>query len=322
MLGIAMVFIMTLPLILTPVSASVPTSPTGAGGAVQNPTMLTEYTVYGGGPATVDPAAAYDTASRELLQNAYDTLIFFDGEQCGNVPNSGVSDEYLPGLATQVTVGPPPAGAPAYTNFTVYFAIRGTNPATGAGTVPFQTWSRSDIGNLTWPQFYLTAQDVAYSFDRLMVHAYAFEGSFWLITDALLLQDSITNANLTSATFTTYLQGAVQYNNTYCWFNIPNANFATGTQTFAPVNMFNSDGSWNANFWTATAALPIDYPLNTFMQVWAQQWASIVSYDWTVNWLNPYLYAHGNTDTQSGDEIEWTFGPTTGGVAARNDWNN
>jgi ABC-type transport system substrate-binding protein len=317
MLAIIMVFMMILPLIMYPVSAIVPTSPTGAGGAVQNPNTLIEDTLYGGGPATLDPAAEYDTASAELLQNAYDTLIFFNGEQCGNVPNSGVSNEYLPGLATQVTVEPPPAGAPAYTNFTVDFTIRGTNPATGAGSVPFQTWSRADAGNLTWSQYYLTAQDVAYTFDRILVHAYAFEGSFWLITDALLLQDSITTANLTDPAFTTKLEDAVQYNNTDCWFNIPNVNFTSGTQSFASVQMFNPDGSFNTNFWTATGALPIDYQLNTFFQVWAQQWASIVSYDWTLGYLIPYLYRYGITDATSGtpptgDEIEWTF----------NDWNN
>jgi ABC-type transport system substrate-binding protein len=328
MLGIVMVFLMLLPMMMYPVVAVVPTSPTGAGGAVQNPNTLVEDTVYGGGPATVDPAAEWDPASAELIQNAYDTLINFNGEQCGSVPGSGVSNEYLPSLATQVTVGPPPAGAPAYTNFTVDFTIRGTNPVTGAGSVPFQTWSRADAGNLTWPQYYLTAQDVAYTFDRLMVHAYAFEGSFWLITDCLLLQDSITTANLTDPAFTTKLEGAVQYNNTDCWFNIPNVNFTSRTQSFASVSMFNPDGSWNTNFWTASSALPIDYQLNTFFQVWAQQWASIVSYDWTLGYLIPHLYAHGITDATSGtpptgDEIEWTFGPTyPGGVPARDDWNN
>jgi ABC-type oligopeptide transport system substrate-binding subunit len=79
MLATVMVFIMILPLVTYPVSATVPSSPTGAGGAVQNPNTLVEDTVYGGGPATVDPAAEYDTASAELLQNAYDTLIIFNG---------------------------------------------------------------------------------------------------------------------------------------------------------------------------------------------------------------------------------------------------
>jgi hypothetical protein len=62
MLAIVMVFIMILPMIMYPVSAIVPTSPTGAGGAVQNPNTLVEDTLYGGGPATLDPAAEYDTA--------------------------------------------------------------------------------------------------------------------------------------------------------------------------------------------------------------------------------------------------------------------
>ena len=329
MLAIVMVFIMVLPLIMYPVSAIVPTSPTGAGGAVQNPNTLIEDTFNGGGPATTDPAAEYDTASAELIQNAYDTLIFFDGDQCGNVLGSGVSNEYVPGLATQVTVGPPVSGySPAYTNFTVDFTIRGT-PGEGP-PVPFQTWSRADLGNLTWAQYYLTTQDVAYTFDRLMVHSYAFEGSFWLIIDALLLEDSITNANLTSTqapagyTFEQILQNAVTYNSTDVFFNIPNVGFATGTQTFTSVQMFNPDGSFNTNFWTATGALPLDYQLSTFFQVWAQQWGSIVSYQWTTGWLIPYLYVNETlTDAltpsspsgysvATGDEIEWTF----------NDWTN
>lgn len=308
MLGIAMAFIMVLPMIMYPVIATVPTAPTGAGGAVQNPNTLVEDTLRGGGPATLDPAAEYDTASAELLMNAYDPLIFFNGEQSGNVPNSGVSNEYLAMLATQVTVQPPIAGSPAYTNFTVDFKIR-TN-------VPFQTWSRADAGNLTWAQYYLTPEDVAYSFDRNLVHAYSNEGSYWLIYDALLLQDSITTADLTNSTFQTHLMGAVQYNSTDCWFNIPNQGFAVAAATFSnSVNMFMPDGSFNPNFWTATGALPIDYPLNTFFQVWAQQWASIVSYQWTLGYLIPYLYAHGVTDALTGgtgDEIEWTF----------DDWNN
>jgi ABC-type oligopeptide transport system substrate-binding subunit len=311
MLAIIMVFAMVLPMIMYPVIASVPTSPTGIGGAVQSPTQLTEDTLNGGGPATTDPAAEYDTASAELINNAYDSLIFFNGEQCGNVPGSGVSNEYVPMLATQVTVGPALPGSPAYTNFTVDFTIR-----TG---VPFQTWSRADLGNLSWAQYYLTPQDVAYTFDRLMVHSYAFEGSFWLIIDSLLLEDSITTANLTNTqtpagyTFEQILQNAVQYNSTDCWFNIPNVNFATGDPSFASVQMFNPDGSWNNNFWNATSALPLDYSLNTFFQVWAQQWGSIVSYDWTTGWLIPYEYTKEKlTDTATGDEIEWTFA----------DWNN
>jgi hypothetical protein len=325
MLAIVIVFAMILPMIMYPVIASVPTAPTAAGGPVQNPNTLVEDTLYGGGPATLDPAAEYDTASAELIQNAYDTLINFNGEQCGNVPGSGVSNEYLPSLATQVTVGPPLPGSPAYTNFTVDFTIRGTNPTTGAGSVPFQTWSRADAGNLTWSQYYLTAEDVAYTFDRIMVHEYQFEGSFWLIIDALLLEDSITNANLTSTgapagyTFTQILQNAVQYNNTDCWFNVPNVNFATGSQSFASVSMFNPDGSWNNNFWTDTANLPIDYSLNTFFQVWAQEWGSIVSYDWTLGYMIPYLYnvakitdaltppSPSGYPVATGDEIEWTF---------------
>jgi hypothetical protein len=344
-LGMALALLMLIPMVTIPVFAIKPTSPTGAGGAVFQPTILTEDTLYGGGPATTDPAAAYDSASMELMQNAYDSLIIFNGEQCGNIVNSGVSGEYLPGLATQVTVGPPVTAAteglgasgvsPPYTNFTVYFTIRGTDPATGHGTVPFQTQSYG----FTFPQYYLTAQDVAYTFLRDLVHSYSIEGDFWLIMDFALLQDAMYPYNLTSNpavtppgyTFGQLIQNSVQYNNTCCWFNIPNVNYAIATNSSIPyTNMFTTpNGAFNLNFWATTGnanLYNIDYILTTLFEVVGQEaWGSIVSYDWTVGWLNPWLYANGYTDVAPGSNsnpIDWTFGPTTYGVPADNDWSN
>jgi hypothetical protein len=56
---------------------------------------LIEATSQGNCPLTVDPAAAYDYASCELIQQVYDTLISFNGER---------TDSYIPDLATSWTI--------------------------------------------------------------------------------------------------------------------------------------------------------------------------------------------------------------------------
>ena len=53
---------------------------TKAAGA-KNPTTFTEATF--GDADTLDPALAYDTASAEVLQNVYNTLVFYDGDKPG-----------------------------------------------------------------------------------------------------------------------------------------------------------------------------------------------------------------------------------------------
>ncbi len=47
----------------------------------KNPTTFTEATF--GDVDTLDPALAYDTASAEILQNVYQTLVFYDGDKPG-----------------------------------------------------------------------------------------------------------------------------------------------------------------------------------------------------------------------------------------------
>ena len=44
----------------------------------QGPDVFTVMTT--GGPDTLDPALSYDTASGEVVQNVYETLVFYDGE--------------------------------------------------------------------------------------------------------------------------------------------------------------------------------------------------------------------------------------------------
>jgi ABC-type transport system substrate-binding protein len=65
---------------------SKPTDPT-------DPEVFTVMTT--GSPDTLDPALSYDTASGEIIQNVYETLVFYDGES---------TSEFVPQLATEWTV--------------------------------------------------------------------------------------------------------------------------------------------------------------------------------------------------------------------------
>ena len=74
------------------------TGPTAAPAAVasKDPTTLT-YADSDVSIDTLDPALAYDTASGEIIQNVYDTLIFYDGTQAA---------KFVPLLADSWTVSP------------------------------------------------------------------------------------------------------------------------------------------------------------------------------------------------------------------------
>ncbi len=140
-------------------------------------------------PASLDPAWAIDTASRALIFNVYDTLVFFDQENL---------DEFLPYLATDWLINQPPHPfAPAGTNSTWYFTIR-----TG---VRFQDGST------------LTPEDVEYSFERLMVMDRT-GGPAWKIYGPLLgvyLADMDWPEDPTCP-----INLAVQCNSTHVWFNL------------------------------------------------------------------------------------------------------
>lgn len=62
----------------------------------KDPTTLT-YAYDSISTDTFDPALAYDTASGEIIQNTYDTLVFYDGE---------ATDKFVPMLAEKWTVSP------------------------------------------------------------------------------------------------------------------------------------------------------------------------------------------------------------------------
>jgi len=57
-------------------------APIAKAAGAKNPTTFTYATI--GDADTLDPALAYDTASGEIIQNVYSTLIFYDGEKPGS----------------------------------------------------------------------------------------------------------------------------------------------------------------------------------------------------------------------------------------------
>jgi len=110
----------------------------------KNPTTFTRATI--GDADTLDPALAYDTASGEVIQNVYNTLIFYDGEKPG---------AFVPMLASEMpTVS---ADGKTYT-----FKLR--------SGVKFQNGDT------------MTASDVAYSFQRGILQGGGVSPQ-WLLTE-------------------------------------------------------------------------------------------------------------------------------------------
>jgi peptide/nickel transport system substrate-binding protein len=119
--------------------------------AVKNPDTFVLATY--GTVRTLDPSVAYDTTSSQRIWNIYETLVFFDGEK---------TDQFIPVLATEVPSlenGGISADGKTYT-----FKIR--------EGVKFQ-----EGGDLT-------AEDVAYSFERAMVVDQD-GGPMWMLLEAL-----------------------------------------------------------------------------------------------------------------------------------------
>lgn len=107
--------------------------PMSKAAGAKNPTTFTYATI--GDADTLDPALAYDTASGEVIQNVYQTLVFYDGDKPGT---------FVPMLASEMpTVS---ADGKTYT-----FKLR--------SGVTFQNGDP------------MTASDVAYSFERGLLQA-------------------------------------------------------------------------------------------------------------------------------------------------------
>ncbi len=73
---------------MTEAPAAATEAPAASGMTSKDPSTFVQ--VIFGEPETLDPALGYDTASNEMIQNVYETLIFYDGE---------ATDKFVPMLA-------------------------------------------------------------------------------------------------------------------------------------------------------------------------------------------------------------------------------
>lgn len=78
-------------LVRNPIYSNIIYAPITKAAGAKNPTTFTYATI--GDAIDLDPALAYDTASGEIIQNVYSTLIFYDGEKPGS---------YVPMLAASM----------------------------------------------------------------------------------------------------------------------------------------------------------------------------------------------------------------------------
>jgi peptide/nickel transport system substrate-binding protein len=128
-----------------PVVTEAPTEAAPEPGEIKSPDPKTFVQVTIGEPETLDPALAYETAGGEVIQNVYETLIFYDGE---------ATDKFVGQLAESWEVSE---------DGTVYtFKLRsGVKFHDGAD---------------------LTASDVAYSFQRGLLFG-GYHGPQWLLAE-------------------------------------------------------------------------------------------------------------------------------------------
>ncbi len=144
--------------VLNPIYSGLVFAPISKAAGAPNPTTFTQATI--GDIVDLDPALSYDTSSGEVLQNIYETLVFYDG---------GATDKFIPVLAESYEIS---ADGLTYT-----FHIR--------QNVKFHS------GNV------MTPSDVAYSFQRGLLQGGYISPQFLLaepffgvgVDDASLLVD-------------------------------------------------------------------------------------------------------------------------------------
>ncbi|MFN2298589.1 MAG: ABC transporter substrate-binding protein [Anaerolineales bacterium] len=124
-----------------------------AGFASADPTTFVIQEI-AGGPATLDPALAYDSASGEIIQSMYDFLVYYDRES---------KTELVPMLATEVPTAE--NGGVSADGLTVTFNLR--------DGVKFHNGDA------------MTAEDVAFTFQRGILSGGSISPQ-WLLTEPIL----------------------------------------------------------------------------------------------------------------------------------------
>ena len=151
-----------------------------------------------GEPETIDPGWLYDTASAELCQHVYDTLISFKVDRTEpSVIDQGKMDEFVPSLATEwyfdAETDPD--------HPVMYFKIN--------TTIKFQN------------DHVLTTEDIEYSFERWFVLDHS-GGPQWMIYEPLTYPDyswpDVNEDGIPDPEFAPIVDAAIESNATHVWF--------------------------------------------------------------------------------------------------------
>ncbi len=166
---------------------------------ITQPDTLLSAVAQGWAPVTVDPAWCNEQASKQLIFNVYEPLIFYNGEHV---------DMYMPQIATSwtlqnITGTTNPEGLPWYFRYT--FAVRQNVKFHDNSTV-------------------LTPQDVEYSIERAMVQDRD-GGPTWMLYQPLLNSYRASDLGDLSdphdvAAIGKMIDSAVESNITHVWFNL------------------------------------------------------------------------------------------------------
>jgi len=224
-----------------------------------------------GQPVDLDPTRAYDTASGEIIQNVYQTLIWY-GNKTPVVFTPGVGHNmtlseyadltvYKPVLATEVpTVANgrivSDGGSGSYWTFTV-----NTNAV-------FQPWVAAN-GSLV-PARNLTVDDVVWSFQRQMVVEMSSSPAWMFFMPAFGIMGfryAYSALHLKSASNGTFVTASNS------WPNVPNETFV---QAMIQGWCYASGGNnvtfhWGSNWAT-----------NVLYEILSQTWGSVVNKDWAI----------------------------------------
>jgi len=263
-----------------------------------DPTVYKVATI--GQPARLDPARAYDTASGELLQNIYQTLIWWnDKKPVTFTPGVGYNltiadyadlDQYGPVLCTEVPTAE--NGRLILNSSGGYWRFTINNDA------QFQPWV-DHLGN-TVPARNITATDVVYSFRRQVVYDSIYSPVWMWMTPAFGYQSwrSVYGGPYATYSNYTFMNAADEL---VCGVQIENWCYSIGDDVY-----FYFQKPWAEGI---------------LKQLFSQTWGSIVNPDWVkemggwdglfvAGWTNNY---HGKpTNTRS--ELDTYKDPTVYGV--------
>ena len=239
-----------------------------------------------GQPARIDPARAYDTASGEIIQNVYETLIYYGDKPLAPQTSAEITDEYLadttdfvPVLATKVPSVADGDISPDGKNWT--FTIN--------ANAVFQPWMNRLL--VYEPVRNLTVADVVYSFQRQMVYDSPYAPTWMWFEPAFGIEG--WSAEMVGGPFSTYDNGT---------FKNPEDEMTAGNMIRNWIYPGPGQNQVTFHFqekWTE----------NVLKQFFAMTWGSILNMDWvienggwdgqfTFGWTNDYHWKPTKTRSE------------------------